>query len=250
MSRIDDVKRVCLWSGPRNVSTALMYAFAQRPDTRVIDEPLYAHYLRVSGADHPGRADVLEAMENDGEKVVKDVILGPCDRQVLFMKQMAHHLVDLDLSFLSQTINLLLIRDPVEMLPSLINQLSSPKLVDTGLRRQTQLLRQLTDLGQDPVVLDAKETLLDPAGVLTRMCERIRIPFTDRMLKWDPSPRPEDGVWAKHWYHNVQKSSGFGPYRPKTEPFPERLRPLLHECKPFYDSLRANAIVARPRPSN
>jgi hypothetical protein len=97
VSSVDDVTRICLWSGPRNVSTALMYAFAQRSDTRVIDEPLYAHYLRVSGADHPGREDVLGSMDSDGSRVVDDVILGACDRPVLFMKQMAHHLVDLDL---------------------------------------------------------------------------------------------------------------------------------------------------------
>ena len=120
-----------------------MYAFAQRSDTRVIDEPLYAHYLRVSGAEHPGRDDVLGSMDQDGDRVARDVILGPSDRPILFMKQMAHHLVDLDLSFLSDTVNVLLIRDPVEMLPSLVKQLPDPTLTDTGLRRQTELAEQL-----------------------------------------------------------------------------------------------------------
>jgi hypothetical protein len=173
---VDDVTRICLWSGPRNVSTALMYAFAQRPDTRVIDEPLYAHYLCVSGAEHPGREDVLASMDSDGSRVVDEVILGACDRPVLFMKQMAHHLVNLDLLFLSRTVNLLLIRDPVEMLPSLVNQLPSPTLADTGLARQTELYDQLVVLGQAPVILDARETLLDPPGVLFQLCENVGFP--------------------------------------------------------------------------
>ena len=244
MSSVEDVTRICLWSGPRNVSTALMYAFAQRPDTRVIDEPLYAHYLRVSGAEHPGREDVLESMDCDGSRVVDEVILGACDRPVLFMKQMAHHLVDLDLSFLSRTVNLLLIRDPVEMLPSLVNQLPSPTLADTGLARQTELYDQLVDLGQTPVILDARETLLDPPGVLFQLCENVGFPYTASMLKWKPQPRPEDGIWAKHWYHNVQKSSGFAPYIAKTDPIPDRLRPLLDACAPHYARLRAKALRA------
>jgi hypothetical protein len=221
-----------------------MYAFAQRSDTRVIDEPLYAHYLRVSGAEHPGRDDVLGSMDQDGDRVARDVILGPSDRPILFMKQMAHHLVDLDLSFLSDTVNVLLIRDPVEMLPSLVKQLPDPTLTDTGLRRQTELAEQLMKKNQDRVILDSRETLLDPKGVLEALCDRIGISFTDTMLSWDPIPRPEDGVWAKHWYHNVQKSSGFSPYKAKTEPFPKQLLPMLEECVPYYETLYASAIKA------
>ncbi len=245
MTDSSNVTRICLWSGPRNVSTAMMYAFAQRSDTRVIDEPLYAHYLRVSGADHPGREDVLAAMDPDGDRVSRDMILGPCDRPILFMKQMAHHLVDLDLSFLSRTVNVLLIRDPFEMLPSLVNQLPNPTLADTGLRRQAELLDQLLADGQNPSVLDARETLLDPGRVLRVLCERIGIPFTEDMLNWEACARPEDGVWAKHWYHNVQKSSGFAPYRAKTDAFPDRLRPLLEACKPHYERLFALAIKSK-----
>jgi hypothetical protein len=225
-----------------------MYAFAQRSDTRVIDEPLYAHYLRVSGADHPGREEILQAMEQDGDCVAREVILGPCDRPVLFMKQMAHHLIDLDLSFLSETVNVLLIRDPLEMLPSLVNQLPDPTLTDTGLRRQTELYDQLVELGQNPSILDARETLLNPNRVLKTLCSRIGIGYTDTMLTWQPNPRSEDGVWAKHWYHNVQKSSGFAPYRSKTQPFPDRLRPLLEVCAPHYERLYTLAIKANETP--
>ena len=221
-----------------------MYAFAQRDDTRVIDEPLYAHYLRVSGASHPGRGEVLGSMDQNGDRVARDVILGPCDRPILFMKQMAHHLVDLDLSFLSDTINVLLIRDPVEMLPSLVNQLPAPTLTDTGLLRQVELFEKLSKQDQTPAILDARETLLNPTSVLGTLCALVGIPFSKTMLTWEPNPRPEDGVWARHWYHNVQKSSGFSPYRPKTEPFPERLFPLLEECTPYYQSLYALSIKA------
>ncbi len=242
--RIDPL-RINLWSGPRNVSTALMYSFAQRPDTRVVDEPLYAHYLRVSGADHPGAQEVLAAMETDGERVVETVILGPCDRPVVFFKQMAHHLVALDHGFLARTTNVLLVRDPEEMLPSLINQIPNPVLRDTGLAAQSALLAELLSLGQDPPVLEARELLRDPEGVLGELCRRLGIPFFAEMLRWRAGARPEDGVWAPHWYHNVHRSTGFEAYRPKTAPFPAQLRPLLAECKPHYAALDARALRAR-----
>lgn len=237
--------RINLWSGPRNVSTAVMYSFRQRDDTRVIDEPLYAHYLRVAGARHPGREKVLAAMDNDGERVVREVVLGPCDRPVLFMKQMAHHLVELDRGFLRQTVNVILTRDPEQMLPSLINQLPHPQIHDTGLAIQSELLRQLHDLGQNPPVLDSRELLLDPEGVLGELCERIGIPFDRAMLSWPAGPKPEDGVWAPHWYQNVRRSTGFMPYSEKSEPFPEVIKVLLEECRPHYEFLLSRAIRAR-----
>ncbi|MFQ5709749.1 MAG: HAD family hydrolase, partial [bacterium] len=236
--------RISLWSGPRNVSTALMYSFAQRRDTRVVDEPLYGHYLRVSDAQHPGKAEVMAVMDCDGERVVREVVLGPCDRAVLFMKNMAHHLVEIDRGFLEQTINVLLIRDPVEMLPSLVNQLPAPNLADTGLKMQEDLLHELQSLGQTPPVLDARELLLNPRGVLAELCRQIGIEFDARMLQWSAGPRPEDGVWAKYWYHNLHRSTGFQKYQPKTTPFPETLQPLLQECQPYYERLLRLAIRA------
>ena len=228
------VRRICLWSGPRNVSTALMYSFAQRGDTRVVDEPLYAHYLRVSGAPHPGREAVLAAQESDGDKVVRDVILGPSDRPVLFMKQMAHHLVALDLSFVDRTTNVILIRDPRQMLPSLQNQVPDPTVTDTGLRSQSDLLRDLRRRGQEPPVLDSRELLLDPRSVLGKLCERLGVAFDEAMLGWEAGARLEDGVWAPHWYHNIHRSTGFQPYVAKTEPFPDELEELLTECLLLY----------------
>jgi hypothetical protein len=222
-----------------------MYSFAQRSDTRVVDEPLYGHYLHVSGADHPGAAEVMAVMDTDGNRVVREVVLGPCNKPVLFMKQMAHHLIDLDMAFLSQTVNVLLVRDPAEMLPSLNIQLSEPILRDTGLAFQSQLLQDWRSQGQEPPVLEARELLLDPPGVLRQLCERLAIPFEEAMLHWSPGARPEDGIWAKYWYHNVQTSTGFQPYRPKTEPFPDHLRPLLDECRPHYEILYEAAIKGR-----
>ena len=236
--------KLSVWSGPRNVSTALMYSFRQRTDTVVVDEPLYSHYLKSTGADHPGAGEVMEAMEVDGERVVREVILGPCERPVHFFKNMAHHLPGLDPSFLDSVTNVLLIRDPAEMLPSLIRQLPSPTLRDTGLREQAGILDSILARGEEPIVLDARELLLDPPGVLRRTCSRLGISFERAMLSWPAGPKPEDGVWAKHWYHNVHASTGFAPYRPYTEPFPERLEPLLRECLPLYERMRGYAITA------
>jgi hypothetical protein len=234
-------RRLCLWSGPRNVSTALLYSFAQRADTCVVDEPLYAHYLALSGAPHPGREEVLAAQENDGAKVIRDVVLGPCDRPVLFMKQMAHHLVGLDWSFLSETTNVLLVREPEQMLTSLVLNVPEPTVSETGLDLQTRLLSHLRELGQEPPVLDARILLEDPPGVLERLCERVGIPWDPAMLRWEAGALPEDGVWAPHWYASVHRSTGFAPYREKTETVPERLAGVLAECHEHYAELLSEA---------
>ena len=236
---------ICLWSGPRNVSTALMYSFAQRDDMRVVDEPLYGHYLRVTGADHPGAVDVMAAMNCDGNAVMQGLLEQQAEdtSRRLFIKHMAHHLVDLDLGFLERTCNVLLIRDPREMLPSLVIQVPQAQLSDTGLRRQWELYAELCESGQRPAILDSRELLVDPQGVLRRFCDYLGHPFMPAMLEWPPGPRPEDGVWAPHWYHAVHQSTGFAPYRAKTE-FPERLEPLLAECQPWYDRLFEHAIRA------
>lgn len=243
-----ETRRINMWSGPRNVSTALMYSFAQRADTRVVDEPLYGHYLRVSGAVHPGGAAVQAAMDTDGDRVVRERVLGPCDRPVLFCKQMAHHLVALEpmtrARLLDESTAVLLIRDPREMLPSLVQQIAHPTLRDTALAMQTALLDELDAAGRTPAVLDARRLLLDPPGVLGALCARLGLPFDPSMLSWPTGGRPEDGVWAPHWYAAVHASTGFRPYSPKTAPFPERLRPLLEACLPHYDRLATLAIGA------
>jgi Sulfotransferase domain len=239
-------KRICLWSGPRNISTALMYSFAQRHDTTVVDEPLYAYYLSTTAAQtyHPGAAEVIAAQENDGAKVIRDVILGDYPTPLVFFKHMTHHLINLDWSFLDQTINVLLTRDPKEMLPSYAANVAQPSLGDTDYADHLKLLNYLQSRGQTPPILDAKQVLLDPRGVLAQLCAQIAIPFDEAMLSWAAGARPEDGIWAKYWYEAVHLSTGFQPYQPKTTPFPEHLKPLLAECQPYYERLAAFAIRA------
>jgi hypothetical protein len=239
------MQTICLWSGPRNVSTALMYSFAQREDTRVIDEPLYGHYLRVSAAAHPGRNEVMAAMNCDGNAVMRS-LLHPATvptRPVLFMKHMAHHLVEIDTSFLEETQNIFLIRDPAEMLPSLTVQLPQATLADTGLAMQSRMYSVLCNKGQQPAILDSRELLLDPGGVLAALCKQLGLRFDPRMLSWPKGAIAEDGVWAKHWYHAVHQSTGFSKYSPKSG-FPDHLQGLLGECAPHYEKLLTHAIRA------
>ena len=247
-----NIKRICLWSGPRNVSTALMYAFAQRSDAHVVDEPLYAHYLYtkygqdVANSTHPATAEVLASMSTDATEVIREVILGPSHSPVLFMKQMAHHLIDMDLSFLRQTVNIFLIRDPKEMLPSLAKVIGTPTLADTGFRIQHDLLISLRAAGQSPPILDARLLLKDPRNVLSQLCERIGLDFEVSMLSWAAGGHPADGVWSPYWYTNVHRSTGFAPYRPKLDPFPSALEDVLATCSGYYEALLEEAIKPLP----
>ncbi len=239
-------RRISVWSGPRNISTALMYSFAQRGDTRVFDEPLYGHYLSRDDARyyHPGADEIVRSMETDGEKVVHDVLLGEHDKPVLFFKNMTHHLVGLDWGFLERLDNVLLTRNPREVVLSFSRNVHHPSLKDTGFAAQAELYRSLRERGYDPPVLDAKEVLLNPAGVLSKLCERLGIPFETGMLQWPAGARPEDGVWAKHWYASVHRSTGFHPYRENHIELEDHLERLAEECRPHYEQLRAVAILA------
>ncbi|MDX1522934.1 MAG: sulfotransferase family protein, partial [Anaerolineae bacterium] len=187
--------RIAVWSGPRNISTALMYSFAQRDDTRVFDEPFYAHYLSTTDADeyHPGAEEVIASQENDWRKVVDEVILADHGTPVLFFKQMTHHIMNVEWSFLDKLCNVILTRDPRDMLPSYAKNVKLPTLRDTGFADHLKLLTSLRDLGQEPPVLDSKAVLLNPERVLSVLCDRIGIPFDPKMLHWEAGARPEDG---------------------------------------------------------
>lgn len=228
-----------------------MYAFAQRSDTHVIDEPLYAHYLHTkygahgSDSTHPATTAVMASMSTDSAEVIEHVILGPCEKPVLFMKQMAHHLIDIDRYFLEQTLNVLLIRDPREMLPSLAKVIGPPTLADTGFKIQHDLLTDLRAAGQSPPILDARLLLENPLSVLSQLCERLGLPFERSMLSWEAGGNPADGVWAPYWYQNVHRSTGFAPYRPKSEPFPAELEAVFAECSEYYEVLYQDAISPR-----
>ena len=242
---IDLTTRINCWSGPRNVSTALMRSFSQRADTTAVDEPLYGHYLATTGAPHPGRDELLQVLETDARAVIEDVILGPCETEVLFMKQMVHHLTpDVDVGFLDQCVNVMLIRDPAEVISSLVNQLPEPTMRDVGMERQLELFRDLRDRGQEPPVLDARHLLLDPEGVLRQMCDHIGLGWDAGMLSWPPGSRPEDGPWDRYWYENVRKSTGFEPYRERDREVPASCSELLSRCRAYYDELSESAITS------
>lgn len=232
-----------MWSGPRNVSTALMYGFAQRGDTRVVDEPLYGHYLVSSGAQHPGRDVVIRAMDTDGRRVMERLAAEPSDRPVLFAKQMAHHWVGLDTRLLRPFEHFLLIRDPRDVLPSLGRVLDEVSLADTGLPAQVHLLEELQRRGMQPFCLDSKDLLDGPQAMLAAVCQHLGLAYDPAMTRWSAGPRPEDGVWAPWWYANVHRSTGFQPYRSSTEPLGEDLQRLLPQCLELYSRLRDAAIL-------
>ncbi|MBD3616563.1 MAG: sulfotransferase family protein [Gracilimonas sp.] len=232
-------KRICLWSGPRNISTALMYSFAQREDTTVVDEPLYAHYLSSTDAKdyHPGADEVIASQETDGQKVVDEIILGEYDTPIAFFKNMTHHLVNLDWSFMEETVNVILTRPPEDMLPSYAKQVKNPTMQDVGYAKHLEVVQYLKAIDKKPIIVDSKDILQYPQSRLRELCGTLGIPFDEAMLKWPAGPRKEDGVWAKHWYHNVHRSTGFRAYKSKNEPFPEELEDLLEECQEAYEKL-------------
>ena len=234
--------RINMWSSPRNLSTAMMYAWRQRQDTTVFDEPLYAHYLRVSGREHPGRADVLAAQNPQGHEVVRDVLLGTHDTPVVFFKQMAKHLVELDREFMTQGHNVLLTREPHDMLTSLQRQVPDATLADTGFVELCQILDDLQARGTTPVVVDTKRLLEDPPRVLHTLCKRLDLPWEDAMLTWPAGPKPEDGVWAPHWYDGVHKSTGWKPWAPKNAALTPAVRPVLDQAMPLYERLLPHCI--------
>jgi hypothetical protein len=234
--------RIFMWSGPRNVSTAMMYSFAQRADTRVVDEPLYGHYLRVSGAAHPGREDVMASMDLDGDAVMARLTGTDWGRPVLFAKQMAHHLRAVDTAPLARARNFLLIRDPRYMLPSLAQVLRDVSLPDTGLDQQVALVRSLEAQGQAPFCVDAQALLTDPPGILAACCARLGLSFDAAMLTWPAGSRVEDGVWARHWYANVHRSTGFEPWQPSRRDLPPSLRTLYATCRELYEFLLERAL--------
>ncbi|MEO6654112.1 MAG: sulfotransferase family protein [Ilumatobacteraceae bacterium] len=229
--------RINVWSSPRNLSTALMYSWRQRADTTVVDEPLYAHYLASTGRSHPGLADVLASQDTDGARVVEDVLLGDYDTPIVFFKQMAKHLVDLDRAFLAACRNVLLTRDPLDMLTSLQRQLPDATIDDTGFVELVEILDGLVAAGETPIVIDSTRLLLDPPGVLGELCERLGVPFDDAMLAWPAGPKPEDGVWAPHWYDAVHASTGWSPWRRKDVELLPALAPVLVEATVLHERL-------------
>lgn len=239
--------RIAMWSGPRNISTAMMRAWENRPDTVVVDEPLYAHYLQATDIDHPGRDEVIAAHDPDWRNVVAHLAQDPLPpgKTIYYQKHMTHHLLDfMDLDWVDRLTHCFLIRDPREVITSYIKVRPDVTLGDLGLTEGCRLfehVRQQT--GVAPPVIDARDVLQDPRRVLGLLCARLGVPFDERMLHWPPGPRSSDGVWAKYWYSAVWASTGFEPHRAKEDAVPDHLHDLLAEATELYEILYAHRLA-------
>jgi hypothetical protein len=230
-----------LISGPRNISTALMYSFAQRSDTQVIDEPFYACYLFKTKVDHPGKNEVLSAQSHD-ESVVRQSLFAVHYKPVLFIKNMAHHIEVLDDdSFLEQCINIFLIRDPKQIIASYAQVIANPVMRDIGIEYEFHLFDRVKN--QNPIVIDSGWLLQNPETVLRKLCEKAGLLFEDTMLHWPAGPKPYDGVWAPYWYANVHRSIGFERQITSTRPLPEQLKPLAEQADVYYRQLLQHALT-------
>ena len=233
--------RVAMWSGPRNISTAMMRAWENREDTVVVDEPFYAAYLLRTGIDHPGRDAVIAAQPTDPAEVVRRLHEPlPDGVEVHYAKQMAHHLADdMDLDWTRDFRNVLLIRDPAEVVASYVRSRESCEPADIGLLQQVRLLDAWPDT---PPVIDAGDFLRDPETHLRWLCDWLGIDFSDRMLSWPAGPRSSDGVWAPYWYDTVWRSTGFEPWRPRTIHLSPHDAAVAEACRPAYDALHAQRL--------
>eukprot|EP00249_Psilotum_nudum_P011512 c23217_g1_i1 orf=332-2188(-) len=240
---VSEVEVIHVWSGPRSLSTSLMYSFAQRDDTEVLDEPLYAHFLRVTGAQRPYREQLLAQMESDGNKVVRDVIFGPGKKRFRYCKHIAKQRTPcLTDEILKRGKHVILIRNPIDSLPSFDDKIPA-SFYEVDLGHLVEIYSELNRLSHPPPVIDAADLQSNPEGILRSLCASLQIPFQTSMLKWKAGPRPEDGLWAPWWYQSVHLSNGFehAPLYPK-KAFPLKLYNLLEECLPFYNMLRHQAL--------
>jgi hypothetical protein len=239
---VGEVVRLAVWSGPRNISTALMRSWENRSDSVVVDEPFYAHFLATTGIDHPGRDEVLAVGETDW-RVVARALTGPVAPgvRVFYQKQMAHHLTDEmdDFGWLAALSNVLLIRDPAEVVASYIKSRATVAPDDIGLWRQLSLYDEIAALAAPPRVIDSADFLRDPGRYLEALCADHGLPFEEAMLSWPPGPRATDGVWAPYWYDAVQKSTGFEPYRPRETQLAGEPADVAAACRHPYDRLHA-----------
>ncbi len=238
-------RRIAMWSGPRNISTAMMRSWGVRPDTVVTDEPLYAHYLRVTGIHHPAREEILASQPTDWRTVV-DRLTGPIPegRSVWYQKHMTHHMIpEVGRDWIHRVTNCFLIREPGAVILSYARVRPDPTPEDLGLPQQAELFELVrARTGRTPPVLDAHDVLSDPERVLRLLCEAIDVAFDPSMLSWPPGPRESDGVWSRHWYSSVESSTGFGPPRPRAEEIPERFREVYEICQEHYDRLHPHRL--------
>ena len=237
--------RIAMWSGPRNLSTAMMRSFGSRADTFVSDEPFYGCFLKESGADHPMREEVIAAMDCDWASVM--AALGgspPNGSPVWYQKHMWHHMVGpIGYDDFEGLTHAFLIRSPEQMIASYLRKRETAAFEDFGLGRQAEFFEREADrLGHAPPVVDANDVLADPASVLSRLCEGLGIAWDPAMLGWEPGRRETDGAWAPHWYAAVEASTGFGPPEAGPVSLPDDARELADRCRPYYERLAKHRL--------
>lgn len=232
--------RIAMWSGPRNLSTALMYAFAARGDCAVWDEPFYAAYLRATGIAHPMRDAIIAAHDPDPARVAASCI-GPIPQgqRLFYQKHMTLHMIpDFDRGFMRDLTNVFLIRHPARVVASYAQKRESPTLADIGFVQQAELFDEVAGwMGHAPLVIDSADIRADPRGALGRLCAALGIPFTEAMLTWPAGPKSFDGVWAPHWYNAVHASTGFGEAEGALPQLAGEAAALVEQALPHYQRL-------------
>jgi hypothetical protein len=244
---VPETIRIAMWSGPRNISTAMMRAWESRADTTVMDEPFYAAYLASTGLPHPMAAEVIAAHPTDWEAIAQDCATR-ADVPIIFQKHMCQHMIGrAPLGWMAECRHAFLIRPPDEVAASFRDKWQGMQACDLGFARQVELFEHVRALtGRTPPVVEARDVLADPEGMLRALCDALGVAFDRAMLAWAPGSRPTDGVWAAHWYGAVRRSTGFAPPRPSRPP-PEGLRPVVEECRPHYEALAAARLAPLAR---
>ena len=233
--------RIAMWSGPRNISTAMMRSWGNRPDTFVCDEPFYAHYLAATQLAHPGRDEVIAAGETDPRKVIASLTGEvPGQKPVFYQKHMTHHLLDsIPREWMRAVTHCFLIREPGEVIASYLKKHQDPTLEDIGFARQAEIFDWVCAFQESaPPVIDARDVLANPERALRQLCGALGTPFSQAMLSWPAGPRPTDGVWAKHWYAEVESSTAFRTPAAREITIPAHLQPVYEESLEHYRRLR------------
>lgn len=236
--------RIAMWSGPRNISTAMMRSWENRADTSVVDEPFYACYLAATQSPHPFFDDILASQSQDYATVASQLTELACDSDFYYQKHMTHHMPEqINLDWTVNLQHCFLIRDPAQVVNSYTNSRGVCSATDIGIIRQAKLYQQIAEItGQNIPVLDSNDVLNDPDSMLRKLCEALSLPFDKAMLKWPQGRRESDGVWASHWYHSVERSTGFAKYEQKPFSLSAAQRSVVEEVMPSYQLLAKHKL--------